>query len=75
MAVISLSFGIGQVFCWFVGGLVAIVCGHEARRQIRQTGESGDGMAVAAWSWATSACSCPVLVLLLASSRSSALFS
>jgi hypothetical protein len=47
LAVVSLCFGIGQFFLWFVGGIVAIVCGHIARRQIRETGESGDGLAVA----------------------------
>jgi DUF1707 SHOCT-like domain/Domain of unknown function (DUF4190) len=47
MAVISLGFGIGQIMLPFVGAVVAIVCGHRARHEILQTGESGDGMAVA----------------------------
>ncbi len=47
LAVVSLGFGIGQMFLWFFGAIVAIVCGHIARRQIRQTGEAGDGMALA----------------------------
>jgi len=46
MAAISLGFGIGQVLLPVVGGLVAIVTGHLARREIRQTGEAGDGLAV-----------------------------
>ena len=47
LATISLCFGIAQFALWFVGGIVAIVCGHIARRQIRETGEAGDGMAQA----------------------------
>jgi hypothetical protein len=46
LAVLSLCFGVGQIFVVFVGGIAAIVCGHIARRQIRETGEAGDGMAV-----------------------------
>ena len=47
MAVVSLAFGIGS---WFVlplvGGVVAVVTGHIARREIRQTGEQGDTFAL-----------------------------
>ncbi len=32
---------------WFPAGLAAIILGHRARRQIRETGEQGDGMALA----------------------------
>jgi hypothetical protein len=32
---------------WLLGTVPAIVCGHIARRQIRQTGEQGDGLALA----------------------------
>ena len=39
--------GIGQIFFWFLAGIPAIVFGHVARRQIRETGEAGDGMALA----------------------------
>ncbi len=46
-AVASLVFGIGQVFLWGLGGIIAIVCGHVARSQIRKTGQQGDGLAVA----------------------------
>jgi hypothetical protein len=45
-AVMSLAFGVGQVLLPFVGAIVAIVCGHAARSQIRQTGEGGAGLAL-----------------------------
>ena len=35
------------MFFWLLTGIPAIVLGHIARRQIRQTGEAGDGMALA----------------------------
>src|SRR5215472_1084993 len=47
LAGISLAFGIGQVFFPVFGALIAIVCGHVARSQIRSTGEQGDGLALA----------------------------
>ena len=47
MAVASLVCGIGQIFFWFLAGIPAIVFGHVARRQIRETGEGGDGLALA----------------------------
>ncbi len=47
MAVASMVCGVGQVFFWFLAGVPAIVFGHVARRQIRQTGEAGSGMATA----------------------------
>jgi hypothetical protein len=47
LAVASLACGIGQLLFWFVAAIPAVVLGHMARRQIRQTGEDGDGMAVA----------------------------
>ncbi len=47
MAVASLVCGICQIFFWFIAGVPAIVFGHVARRQIRQTGEAGSGMATA----------------------------
>jgi hypothetical protein len=46
LAVVSLSFGVGQVIVPFVGAIVAIVCGHISRSQIRETGQAGDGMAI-----------------------------
>jgi Domain of unknown function (DUF4190)/Domain of unknown function (DUF1707) len=47
LAVAALACGIGQIFLWFFGAVGAIICGHMARRQIRRTGESGAGMAMA----------------------------
>jgi Domain of unknown function (DUF4190)/Domain of unknown function (DUF1707) len=47
LAGISLAFGIGQIFFPFFGSIIAIVCGHVARSQIRRTGEQGDGLALA----------------------------
>jgi hypothetical protein len=49
MAIVSLVAGIaGYVIPHpFIAGIVAIVTGHMARRQIRQTGEGGSGFALA----------------------------
>lgn len=47
LAGISLAFGLGQVVLPFFASIVAIVCGHVARSQIRKTGEQGDGLALA----------------------------
>jgi Domain of unknown function (DUF4190)/Domain of unknown function (DUF1707) len=47
LAVASLACGIGQLCFWFLAAIPAVVLGHMARRRIRETGESGDGMAVA----------------------------
>jgi hypothetical protein len=46
MAIGSLACGIGQVVGGPIAGVAAIILGHQARRQIRQTGEQGDGLAV-----------------------------
>lgn len=46
MAIAALICGVCQVFFWLLTGIPAIVLGHLARRQIRQTGEAGDGMAL-----------------------------
>jgi len=46
MAIAALICGICQIFFWFFSGIPAIVLGHLARKQIRQTGEAGDGMAL-----------------------------
>jgi Domain of unknown function (DUF4190) len=43
----SLICGIGQIFVWTPASIAAVIMGHIARRQIKQNGESGDGMAVA----------------------------
>ncbi|HET9896354.1 MAG TPA: DUF1707 and DUF4190 domain-containing protein [Streptosporangiaceae bacterium] len=47
LAAVSLTFGLAQIFLFGIGGIVAIICGHLARSQIRRTGQQGDGMAVA----------------------------
>jgi len=47
LAVASLACGVGQVFFWFIAAIPAVVLGHMARRQIRQTGEDGAGLALA----------------------------
>lgn len=47
LAVASLACGIGQLFFWLLAAIPAVVLGHMARRQIRETGEAGDGMAMA----------------------------
>jgi hypothetical protein len=45
--VISLILGIlSFIGIPLVGGVGAVICGHMARRQIRETGEQGDGLAV-----------------------------
>jgi hypothetical protein len=46
LAVAALVCGVAQ-FAVGVTFIPAIICGHMARRQIRQTGEAGDGMALA----------------------------
>jgi len=46
-AVASLVLGLAQPFTLATTAIPAIVCGYVARRQIRQTGESGMGMATA----------------------------
>jgi hypothetical protein len=45
LAVAALACGVGQLFFWSPATIAAIVLGHSARRQIRQTGEQGDGLA------------------------------
>ncbi|MGH8182725.1 MAG: DUF4190 domain-containing protein [Rhodanobacteraceae bacterium] len=51
LAVVSLIFGIlGYVFLPFVGALVAVICGHAARSEIRRAPPGsidGDGLALA----------------------------
>ena len=47
LAIAALICGVCQVFFWFLTGVPAIVLGHMARKQIRQTGEAGDGLALA----------------------------
>jgi hypothetical protein len=47
LAIAALVCGLAQVFFWLFTGIPAIVLGHMARRQIRRTGEKGEGMALA----------------------------
>jgi uncharacterized membrane protein len=47
LAVASLACGVAQWFTLGVTAIPAVVCGHMARRQIRRTGESGGGLAIA----------------------------
>jgi hypothetical protein len=47
LAAWALACGIGQLVASFPAGIVAIILGRKARRQIQQTGEQGAGMAQA----------------------------
>lgn len=46
-AIVSVSFAASTVLgSWFFGGVVAVVTGHVARHQIKQTGEAGGSLAL-----------------------------
>jgi uncharacterized membrane protein len=47
MAVAALTCGIAEFLTLGLTAIPAIVLGHAARRQVRRTGEAGDGMALA----------------------------
>jgi len=47
LAIASLICGVGQLVAAFPAEIAAIVLGHMARRQIKRTGEQGNGMALA----------------------------
>jgi Domain of unknown function (DUF4190) len=48
LAIVSLVLGIGcYVILPVIGAIAAVITGHMARGQIRQTGEGGGGMALA----------------------------
>ncbi len=47
LAITSLCCGIAQLIFGIFSGIPAIILGHIARRQIRESGEQGDGMATA----------------------------
>ena len=47
LAVAALVCGVGQLVAFWPATILAIVLGHKARREIRQTGEQGDGLAQA----------------------------
>jgi hypothetical protein len=47
-AIVSVSFGASTIIgSWCLGGLVAVITGHVARHQIKQTGEAGASLALA----------------------------
>ena len=45
MAVASMVLGISEFFTMGITAIPAIICGHVAQRQMRETGQRGDGMA------------------------------
>jgi hypothetical protein len=45
MAIASVVLGVAEFFTVGLTAIPAVVCGHIARRQIRQTAERGDGLA------------------------------
>ena len=48
MSIASLVSGIlAWLLCPFIGGALAVIFGHVARNQIKQSGEAGGGMAIA----------------------------
>ncbi len=47
LAIAALVCGVGQIVLWPLISIPAVILGHMARRQIRRTGESGAGMALA----------------------------
>ena len=47
MAIASMILGVAEFFTFGVTSIPAIICGHAARRQIRRTGERGDGLVTA----------------------------
>jgi len=46
VAVVALVCGIGEFFTLGMTAIPAVILGHVARRQVRQTGQRGDGMAL-----------------------------
>jgi hypothetical protein len=66
LAIIALICGLLQFPFWFAAGIPAIVCGHIARRQIRQTGQQGSGMAVTGLVLGYLGVVGPILLVLLA---------
>ena len=47
-AIVSVSFGASTVIgSWCFGGLIAVITGHVARHQIKQTGDAGATLALA----------------------------
>jgi hypothetical protein len=46
LAITSMACGILQFPFWLITGIPAIICGHIARRQIRNSGQQGAGLAL-----------------------------
>lgn len=70
LAGVSLGFGIGQFFLPIFGAIIAIVCGHVARGQIRRNGGQGDGLALAGLVLGYIGILIPVLIIVLATTAS-----
>jgi hypothetical protein len=66
MAVAALTCGIAVFLTMGLTGVPAVVLGHRARRQVRRTGQRGDGLALAgvALGWAGVALLTVIIVLL-----------
>ncbi|HLJ99017.1 MAG TPA: DUF1707 and DUF4190 domain-containing protein [Streptosporangiaceae bacterium] len=45
MAIASMVLGLGEFFTFGLTAIPAVICGHIAQRQMRETGEDGNGMA------------------------------
>ena len=45
MAIASMMLGVAEVFTGGLTAIPAVICGHIARRQMKQTAERGDGLA------------------------------
>ena len=45
MAIASMVLGVAEFFTFGLTALPAVICGHVARRQMRQTAQRGDGLA------------------------------
>lgn len=68
------------VFLPFIGSIIAVITGHMARRQIRETGEEGDvlaiiGLVVGYANLAIAAIGILVLILMALGAASFAIFS
>jgi Domain of unknown function (DUF4190)/Domain of unknown function (DUF1707) len=46
LAIAAIACALGQLLVGFPAGIAAIILGHKARRQIRRTGEQGNGLAL-----------------------------
>jgi hypothetical protein len=64
---------LGIVWVWWIGSILALVFGYIARRQIRERGQGGNGMAIAGivLGWVGMGLLVLVIVVAIASSSSS----